>query len=209
MKVTALFGLAILGSGSAAWSDAPQAASHSAVTQIRVNGDSSDAVLSDPNTGTNGFLNVSRDRVTDTSALDFSYVTPTTDPDIVILVQGAGEIPSWVFTTTSTTAQLNVVTAFPVIRCEIDLVTGEFSCADGDPVAFDLTWTQNGFTEVNEHVTRQETIGPLTVSFTGRFHQRSALVNGTWTGNVAVNMSGNLLDTGNVTVVREIALARR
>ena len=47
------------------------------VTKIRVNGIAADTFLSDPNTGTQGFLNVSHDQINNTSALDFSYATPT------------------------------------------------------------------------------------------------------------------------------------
>jgi hypothetical protein len=189
-------------------SAAPQAraSTGASVTTIRVNGESSFVNLSDPVTGSNGFLNVGRDRVGSTTTLDFSYVTPTSDPDIVILVHGAGEIPNTAFTTTNTTAELNVVTPFPVIRCEIDLVTGDFSCADTDPVAFDLTWVVNGYETVQEHIKRLETLGPLTVRSAGSFHLRSALVNGSWTENAAVDISGNLLDTRSIAVPREIAM---
>ena len=176
------------------------------VTRIRVNGESSDAILNDPTNGTNGFVNASRDQVANTSALDFSYVTPTSDPDIVTLVQGAGEIPNSAYTTTNTTAHLNVVTPFPVIRCDINLISGEYTCVDSDPIPFDLMWNQNGFSEVEEHIRRTEKIGPLTIKFNGGFHQRSALVNGFWNGDTAVDMSGNLLDTQNTTVIREITM---
>jgi len=203
-----LAGIPPLFFGSPVASAAPQpsASAGDSVTTIRVNGDSGFVNLSDPVTGSNGFLNVGRDRVGNTTALDFSYVTPTSNPDIVILVQGAGEIPNSAFTTTNTTADLNVVTPFPVIRCEIHLVTGDFSCADTDPVAFDLTWVVNGYETVQEHISRLETLGPLTVRFAGSFDQRSALVNGSWTDNSAVDVSGNLLDTRGMTVLREITM---
>lgn len=176
------------------------------VTRIRVNGESVDSLLSDPETGTNGFINVARDNVNNTTSLDFSYATPTSDPDFITLVQGAGEIPNEAFTTTQSTAQLTVVTPFPVVHCLVNIVTAEFTCEDGAPIPFDLFWEQNGYSEVEEHIRRREKIGPLTVSFRGSFDQRSALVNGTWNGNTAVDMSGNLLETRNTTVIREIMM---
>ena len=57
------------------------------ITKIRVNGLSADMFLVDGDT--NGFLNVGRDQIANTTMLDFSYATPdAVDPDIVILVQG-------------------------------------------------------------------------------------------------------------------------
>jgi hypothetical protein len=88
-------------------------------------------------------------------------------------------------------------------------VTADFSCEDTDPIAFDLTWVVNGFATVYEHISRKETFGPLTVRFTGSHHQRSALVNGTWTDNTAVDNYGTLLDTGGMTVLREITMRTR
>ena len=177
------------------------------VTRIRVNGLAADTLLADPNTGTNGFLNVSRDQINNTTSLDFSYVTPTSDPLFIVLTQGAGEIPNSAYTRTNTTAHLDLpATPFPVQRCTINLDTGEFTCVTGDTIAFDLFWEVNGFALVDQHLRRTEVTGPLTTKFRGDFLQRSALVNGTWNGNTATDMSGNLTDTKNTTVIREITM---
>jgi hypothetical protein len=211
MKIpSVIFALALLAGSTVVSAQTWEAASSATatVTRLRVNGLSSDTSFADADTGTNGFLNVGRDEIAGTTALDFSYATPTADPDIILLIQGAGEIPNSAYTTTHTTAQLTVVTPFPVIRCDVNFVTAEFSCVDGNPVTFDLTWTLNGFSLVQEHVNRTETIGPLSIRSNGSYVQRSALVNGAWTDNVATNMSGNLLDTRNVTVLREITIRR-
>lgn len=210
-RCTAWVGVLALAAYSTVASAEPPASSAAvgSATTIRVNGDSSDAILGDPDKGSNGFINVGRDRVGNTTALDFSYVMPTSDPNTIILFQGAGEIPNSAFTTTNTTAALKLVTPFPVIRCEINLETGDFGCADGDPIAFDLRWVVNGVATVQEHVSRLETLGPLTVRATGWYDQRTAIVNGTWNGNSAFNNSGNLLDTRGMTVLREITMQTR
>lgn len=177
------------------------------VTRIRVNGQAADTLLSDPNTGTNGFLYVSYDQVNDVSALDFSYVTPTSDPLFIVLTQGAGEIPNEAFARTSTTAQLVLpATPFPIQHCTINLDTGEFSCVEGAPIAFDLFWEVNGFASIDQYLRRTEVTGPLTTKFRGTFVQRSALVNGTWNGNTATDISGNITDTKSSTVIREITM---
>jgi hypothetical protein len=176
-------------------------------TKIRVNGRSAFAILFDAPTQTNGFLNASKDQIANTSALDFAYATPsTTDPDIVILIQGAGEIPNSAFVTTTSSATLSLTTPFPVTRCEVSLETGDFECAETTPISFDLTWVQDGFAEVHEKIKRTEKLGPVTTKFKGEFDQRSTLIDGTWDGRVAENMNGNLLDTQNVTVIREITV---
>jgi hypothetical protein len=82
-----------------------QALNGATVTTIRVNGLSADMFLIDNATGTNGFLNASRDEIANTSALDFSYVTPEPDPNFVVLIQGAGPIPNSAFTITANTAR--------------------------------------------------------------------------------------------------------
>jgi hypothetical protein len=176
-------------------------------TRIRVNGQAADVILSDPNTNTNGFLYVSYDQVNNVSALDFSYATPTNDPLFIVLTQGAGEIPNSAFIRTSDTAQLLLpTTPFPVIRCTVNLDTGEFACVEGAPIAFDLFWEVNGFALVDQYLRRTEVTGPLTTKFRGTFVQRSALVNGTWNGNTATDISGNLTDTKSTTVIREITM---
>jgi hypothetical protein len=189
----------------------PQASmsARGSVTRIPVNGEGAFVNLYDPNTGAQGFAWPTRDQITNTAALDFSYVTPTSDPNIVTLFQGAGEIPNSAFTTTFTTARLIVTTPFPVLRCEVIVSTGVFECDEGAPIAFDLLWSQNGFIEVDEHLQRQEKIGPLTIRFNGQFKTRSALVSGSWNGSSALDMSGDLFDTQSTTVIREITIARQ
>jgi hypothetical protein len=101
--------------------------------------------LIDTDNFTNGGLNASKDQVTNTSALDFSYGTVyPTNPDELILIQGAGTIPNSAFTITSTTAHLGPVTvsnsdSFLIIRCVINQVAGTFECAPTTPKSFDLT----------------------------------------------------------------------
>jgi hypothetical protein len=156
MKIMTWLGVLAFAACSSIASAGPgaNASAGSSVTTIRVNGDGSLANFYDPSTDNQGFVYAARDQATNISSLDFSYVTPTSDPDIVILVQGAGEIPNSAFEMTKTTAHLSVVTPFRVIRCEIDRVTADFSCVDTDPIAFDLTWVVNGFFTVQEHVSR-------------------------------------------------------
>lgn len=175
-------------------------------TKIRVNGLFTWANLVDDTTGTNGFLNTSKDEITNTSAMDFAYATPTLDPNIVILIQGAGEISNSALTITPTSAHLVVATPFPVNRCEVNLNTGEFNCVTTTPITFDLTWTIDGFARIHEKTKREETLGPVTTKFHGEFDQRSAGITGTWDGHLATNMFGNLLDTQSTTVLREITL---
>ena len=178
------------------------------VTKIRVNGDAADTFLADPNTGTLGFLNVSHDNINKTSALDFSYATPTADPTIIVLTQGAGEIPNSAYTRTNDTAHLLLAaTPFDITRCTVNTDTGDTTCVTGGPsIAFDLFWETNGFASVDVFTRRKEVTGPLTTKFEGTFEERSALVNGTWNGNTANDISGHLTDTKNTTVIREIIL---
>src|SRR5262249_58049418 len=122
-------------------------------TKITVNGRAAETFLNDPDFNTNGGLTASKDQVANTSALDFSYAfTDPTNPDQVILIQGAGEIPNSAFTITSTTAHLVVTTtsSFLVIRCVINLNTGFFECDPTTPKSFDLTWGVNGFGSTDE-----------------------------------------------------------
>ncbi len=176
-------------------------------TRIRTNGEAADTLLFDPVTGATGGLNVSVDEIANTTFLDFSYVTPTSDPDIIILTQGAGEIPNSAYTQTDTTAHLLLAaTPFPVTECTVNTVTAEFTCVEGDPIAIDLTWQANGFSLVEERCQRTEVIGPLTIRTKGEFVERSALVSGTWNGHAGENMSGHLTDTRESTVLREITM---
>jgi len=185
-----------------------QSAHAPTVTKIRVNGLSSDTFLFDGDTGTNGFLNVGRDEIANTTTIDFSYATPdTADPEIVILVQGSGEIPNSAFTTSATTAHLAVTTPFPSHRCVVNIITAVFVCDDGDPITFDLTWVKNGFASIHEKTQRTETYGPVTTKFKGEYVSVAANVNGTWTGHIASDMFGNLVDSKGNTNIREITLA--
>ena len=179
----------------------------SANMKIKINGLSSDTFLFDADTNTNGFLNVGRDEIANTTSLDFSYATPsTTDPEIVYLIHGMGEIPNSAFTTNSTTSHLSVTTAFPVSSCVVNLVTGVFDCTTGTPLTFDLTWVKNGYGSIHEKTQLTQTDGPVTVKFKGEFESVTAIVNGTWTGHTATNLFGNLVDSKNQTNIREITI---
>jgi hypothetical protein len=178
------------------------------VTKIKVNGFSCDTFLFDGDTNTNGFLNVGRDEIANTTAIDFSYLTPDpNDPEIVILIQGAGEIPNNTFTISLTEAHLAVTTPFPSHYCVVNIVTGVFDCEDGAPITFDLTWVGNGFGSIREKTHRTETYGPLTTVFKGEYESRTATVNGTWTDHTASDLLGNLVDSKNNLNIREITLA--
>jgi hypothetical protein len=177
---------------------------NSVTTVITVNGEHVFAILFDESTQTNGFLNASRDNVSGTSAMDFSYATPSTDPNIVIVFQGAGEIPNSALDFSSDTATLDVTTPFDVVRCEVNQTTGDFVCLPTAPITFDLTWVVNGFSRVHERIRRKEVLGPITTKTKSEVDQRSALVNGTFNGHVATDNQGNLLDTEGRTVTREI-----
>lgn len=125
---------------------APAWAGNDRVTVVRSNGNSVFANLVDPATGSSGFLSVSRDAVAGTTALDFAWATPVPgDPRHVVLVQGAGEIPQAAFTAGRDGAQLNVVTPFETLRCLVDIEEGSFDCVPGQPLAFALSWTRDGF----------------------------------------------------------------
>jgi hypothetical protein len=117
------------------------------VTVIRQNGLNSDTLLTDASTGTNGFLQVSRDQITNTTAMDFSYATPTANPLFIVITQGAGPIPNSAYTQSDTVAHLTLAaTPFPITRCTVNTDTGDFTCATGGPsIAWNLTWEANGF----------------------------------------------------------------
>jgi len=69
------------------------------VTRIKVNGNAATAFFVD--TDLNGGIDVSRDNVAHTSAMDFSWAFPSpADPNIAVLIQGAGEIPNSALTST-------------------------------------------------------------------------------------------------------------
>lgn len=180
------------------------------VTKTRTRGPMAFAVLTDEATQTNGFLSLSKDAVSGAASMDFAWVTPSTsNPDIVILVQGAGEIPGDAVTFGRMAGRLNLVTPFPTVRCEVSLETGEFDCASGPPLAFDLRWTRTGlFSEWRQTVSRT-TIGPLTVHSQGQYESHDASATGIWANFVGQGMMGTLGDSKGNTVQREVVLRTR
>jgi hypothetical protein len=186
-----------------------QASNGGTVTKITVIGRFAELFLSDGDT--NGQLTASQDRIANTSAVDFSYASP--DPanaDQVILIQGAGEIPNSALTLTSSSAHLAVTTSFPINRCIINLVTGQGTCGIAAPSSFNLTWVKNGFGSLSQKEMFRQTLGPVTTKFQGSFVSVTADVNGTWDGHTTVagpNAGGDLLDTQNTTIIREVTLA--
>jgi hypothetical protein len=176
------------------------------VTRIHVNGRFADVLL-DEGDSTNGFLNASKDQLANTTGLDFGYAEPhPTDPDIAVIIQGSGQIPNGSFSVNGQAAALHVTTAFPISRCEVNQVTGEFTCGDGTAIRFDLSWVNDDFGDIQEKTKRKQVFGPVTTRFEGEFKQRTASINGTWTGHTGVDMSGNLLQTVNTTITREITM---
>ena len=208
LSISALLSAALLLtlSVSQAGVETTQALNGATVTKIRVNGLSADMFLIDNATGTNGFLNASRDEIANTSALDFSYVTPEPDPNFVILIQGAGAIPNNSFTITANTARLVLTTPFPVNRCRVNTVEGTFECSETVPSTFDLTWVRNGFGSLFTKATVIQTLGPVTTKLKGDFLSVTANVNGTWDGHDAVDQTGNIVDTQNRTITREVTM---
>jgi hypothetical protein len=185
--------------------DSTEQAVTGTVTRIKVNGRAATTFLVDGDF--NGFLGPSKDQIENTSALDFSYASlDPSNPDLAILIQGAGQIPNSAFTVTSTTAHLAVTTPFVVTRCVINLVTGDFTCAPTGPSTFDLTWTKDGFGTTLEKIKFLDTLGPVTTKFEGTSSRVTASVSGTWDGHASTNAQGNLSDTQNTTIIREITL---
>lgn len=180
------------------------------VTKMRTSGRSTFTLLVDDATQTNGFLNVARDTIAGTASMDFAWATPSpSNPDIVILVQGAGEIPGSAFTVERTTARLNVVTPFPTIRCEVSLESGAFECAASHPVAFDLRWARSGFgSEWRQEVSRN-VFGPVTIHAQGQFELQQAKANGVWAGFASQGLAASLLDSKGSTVTREVTVSAR
>jgi len=183
-----------------------QAANGATVTRIKVNGQFSSTLLSSGDV--HGSLLASRDRVANTSALDFTSVEPTTTENVYLVIQGAGAIPNSALTMTTTSVHLAVTsTSFPVFECLINTMTGESTCTSGSPLSFDLTWVKNGLGITTEKTTRREILGPVTTKFQGQFVSETADVTGTWNTHPAANASlGNILDTQNTTIIREITL---
>jgi hypothetical protein len=208
LRISALLSAALFLTLSVSQADVEttQALNGATVTKIRVNGLSADMFLIDNATGTNGFLNASRDEIANTSALDFSYVTPEPDPNFVVLIQGAGAIPNSSFTITANTARLVLTTPFPVNRCRVNTVEGTFECGETVPSTFDLTWVRNGFGSLFTKATVIQTLGPVTTKLKGDFLSVTANVNGTWDGHDAVDQTGNIVDTQNRTITREVTM---
>ncbi len=177
------------------------------VTRIHVNGRFAFVLLNEGDE-TNGSLNASKDQLANTTGLDFSYVEPhATDPDILVFIQGAGQIPNSAFSIDGQAAELHVTTTFPISRCEVNEVTGEIIvCGDGTPITFDLSWVNDHFGDIHEKTKRREVFGPVTTKFEGELKNRTASINGTWTGHTAVDLSGNLLRTVSTTITREITM---
>jgi len=171
-------------------------------TKIRVNGLSADVLLNA--TDLDGGLNASRDQITNTSALDFSYVVHDPNPDIQIFVSGSGAIPNSALTVTTRSASLNVTTPFPINRCVVNTAAGETTCAVQSAITFHLTWAANGFLTVFQKLHQISTSGPTTTIYKGQFDQVSASINGTFTGVTIADNNGNLIDTKNSTVTREV-----
>jgi len=176
------------------------------VTRIKVNGRFADVQL-DEGDSTNGFLTASKDQIANTTGLDFGYAEPhPTDPDIAVILQGAGQIPNGSFSVNGQAAALHVTTAFPISRCEVNQITGESVCGAGAAIRFDLSWVNNHFDETQEQTRSRRVFGTVTTRFEGEFKLRSAIVGGTWTGHTGDNMTGDLLQTMNTTITREITM---
>lgn len=176
-------------------------------THIEVNGKFAFTFLADGNT--NGSLTASRDLITNVKTLDFSYVIPDpANPDLVTFILGTGTIPNNSFQVSHSTAELHVTTPFPVTSCLVDTTTGEMTCGASPPIRFDLSWVRDGFFTFRETSERKTTFGPVTERFEGTLKRWSAVVNGSWTGHTSSNVNGELQDTENTTVTREITVAQ-
>jgi hypothetical protein len=179
------------------------------VTRIIVNGRSASVMLLDA-AGTNGFLTVTRDQIANTTGLDFSWATPdATNPDLMNLFQGAGQIPNSSFTDSGSSARLSLTTPadYAIYKCVINVNSGDYTCAPTDPLVFDLTWLQNGFGSIHERSKRVETLGPVTTKIDAEYTTVTAPVNGTWGGRSSPDLSGTLTDAGSKTYIREITIA--
>jgi hypothetical protein len=197
----------LTGSVSQAQVEKSQSTNGSTVTRIRTHGRVADVILSDGSY--NGFLSVSRDDITGTTALDFSFATRSPDdPNIAFFWSGVGEIPNSAFTinATGSSAHLEVTTPFPVTRCDVNFKTGAIVCTPSAPMSFDLTWVQNDFITTFERTERLTTFGPVTEHFSGAFSLVTASVSGTWDRHTMTDGNGDLLDSRGNTVEREIAI---
>lgn len=171
-------------------------------TRIKVNGRSADVLL---NTSTvNGFLNVSRDQLANTTALDFAYQVTDANADTQTLIQGSGAIPNSAFAIGTTTATLNVTTTFVVNRCVVNQTTGATTCDTNPAVAFNLAWTADGAQTIAQKLQQVITQGPTKTTVKGDLEQASAGISGAFGGFTAVDNPGNLIDTKSNTVTRDI-----
>jgi len=134
--------------------------------------------------GLNGFVSVVIDEVANTTTLSFSYAFPDpSNPAATLLYQGEGAIPESAFITTAASGHLAVTTpsSFPILRCVIVGVIGEFTCATSTaPVTFDLAWIKDGVGSVRETTTTTETSGSVTTKGHRQFNQSTAVMSGTW-----------------------------
>ncbi len=176
------------------------------VTRIKIRGEFAETFLNDP-AGFNGGLTASRDLVANTTSLDFNYasVSPT-DPNVVILITGAGAIPNNTFSISSSAAHLAVTTPFSGQRCEINTSTGDSTCTDNGPSTFDVTWAKNGFEIDIDNNHSKQILGPVTTITHGKFTRVSADTNGTFDGHTTQTPSqGFLEDTKSLTVTRDVS----
>lgn len=171
-------------------------------TAIKINGKAVDAVLNATNM--NGFLNASNDQITATSALDFSFAVHDPNPNIQTFTTGAGSIPNSGLTIGSSTATLSVTTTFPIDVCVVDTSAGTTVCSAGSPITFNVTWTADGFATTFQKLHEIRTEGPVTTTFKGTFDQVSAGASGTFTGFTIADNTGNIIDTKNSTVTRDV-----
>jgi hypothetical protein len=191
----------LLAASALAW------AGNERVTVIRSNGSSAFANLFDPATQSSGFLSVSRDAIAGTTALDFAWATPVPgDPRLVVLVQGAGEIPNTAFTVDHDGAKLEVLTPFETVRCLVDIEDGSFDCASAPALAFALSWAHIGLAREWQQTVSEIRMGPLTVRSQGQFEQTGATVHGSFGGLPTSGALGHLIDTRGASVTREVRM---
>jgi hypothetical protein len=93
-----------------------------------------------------------------------------------------------------------------VNRCEVNLIDGTFTCAQTAPSTFDLTWVRNGIGSLFQKTTTIQTLGPVKTRIKGQFASQMANVNGMWDGHSALDQPGNVVDTEQTTVIREIRI---
>ena len=180
----------------------------SQVQRSRTNGRAAFSFLE--GNGLNGFVDLLRDEIADTTLLTFGYAFPhPADPSATVVFQGQGEIPNDAFTINSSSARLKVTTpdSFFVLRCVVTGVVGgggTVSCAPAStPVTLDLTWNVDGFGTVHETATSVETVGPTTTQSRRQLNRLTAVAAGTWIDEEAhsgTQMSGFLMNFQNATI---------